>query len=114
MRKLNKSERTREQSLQNLQSAYYYALYIDKQPRNDTRNAILNDPFYVYRYAKEIDQQPRGDTRNATLIDPEYAFLYAKFVDKQPRTDTKLAASNNLYWNQRYLQFEMEYHEKVR
>jgi hypothetical protein len=88
MRKLNKTELTREQALQYPRSAYQYAL--------------------------EIDKHPRDDTRNASIIDPEYAFFYAKDVDQSPRTDTRQAASNNSYWKQQYKQFEGEYHEKTK
>jgi hypothetical protein len=90
-----KWEIIRKECLKTPKYAYYYALEIDKQPKTDTRNAILTDPHYAYLYAKDIDKQPRTDTRNAILTDPHYAFLYTKLIDQYPRNDTRQATLKN-------------------
>jgi len=47
---------TREIVCQDPEYAYYYALDIDKCPREDTREAVCKSSQYAYYYAKEIMQ----------------------------------------------------------
>jgi hypothetical protein len=86
----------RKECLKTPKSACLYAKFIDQQPKDETRNASINDPFCAFFYALDIDQQPKKNTRNACLIDPYYAFYYARDIDRRPRTDTRNACLINL------------------
>ena len=69
-------------------TAYNYARDVDKGSRDDTRNAVLGSEHYACYYARDVDKEPRDDTRNAVLGSEHYAYLYARNVDKGPRDDT--------------------------
>ena len=79
---------TREASIKDLHYAYYYALKVDKYPRDDTRLAACKDPQYAYCYALKVDNCSRYATREVACKDPYYAYKYARFVDKCFRDDT--------------------------
>ena len=86
--------------------AYFYADYVDKSPRSDTRREACKDSKYAYRYARWVDKSPRSDTREAVCKDPEYAYVYAAYVDKSPRSDTRREACKDSYWKERYAEWE--------
>ena len=78
-------------------TAYLCARFIDKGPRDDTRQAALGSEGYAYLYARYVDEGPRDDTRQAACSLPEYALDYARFIDKGPRDDTRQAALGSDY-----------------
>ena len=47
--------------------ALFYANSIDKESRDDTREATCKSPQWIYVYAKEVDQCPREDTRKPSV-----------------------------------------------
>jgi hypothetical protein len=93
---------TRSAVLSNPKYAYKYAKNIDVCARDDTRSAVLSDPNLTYYYAEEIDQCPRDDTRNAVLSTPEYAYFYAIYIDKCAREDTRNVMLSDYYYAYNY------------
>jgi len=58
-----------------LKWAALYALNIDKEPRDDTREAACKHPYYAYFYALYVDKKHRNDTWSAvqnTKYEEEY------------------------------------------
>jgi len=84
--------------IKNFEWAYNYALHVDKQPRDDTRSAILSDPEWAFFYAHDIDKCPRDDTRNAVSHNPKWAYFYAILVDECFRDDTRKATLDDPEW----------------
>ena len=82
--------------------AYGYALYVDKEPRDDTRAAACVGPKWAYAYADNMDEKPRDYTRAAACLDPEWAYTYALNVDEKPRDDTRAAACGDPEWENAY------------
>jgi hypothetical protein len=82
--------------------AYYYALSVDEQPRDDTRAAACKNAYWGYYYALDVDKQPRDDTRAAACKESKWAYYYAVNVDEQPHDDTRAAACKNAYWGSHY------------
>ena len=68
--------------------AYYYAACVDKKPHDETRKACLREPIYAFKYASEVDKCPRDDTREAVCKDPEWALHYILQIDKRPYPNT--------------------------
>jgi len=87
-KKHGSSNKTREIACQDSAYAYYYALEVDKCPREDTRETACKDPPFAYYYAKNIDKKSREDTRKAACKDPLQAYYYIKYVDKDFHEDT--------------------------
>jgi hypothetical protein len=96
---LNDPDRYREYFLNDSQSAFMYANWVDYEPRDDTREAACRDSDYAYLYAFYVDKEPRDDTREAACKDPECAYYYARDVDEKPRTDTFEAVKGTYYEN---------------
>ena len=46
-----------------------YAQFVDKCPREDTRNAVIASGIgrAIFEYALDVDHRPREDTRNAVI-----------------------------------------------
>lgn len=82
--------------------AYCYACDVDKDSRDDTRQAAIVEPTWAYCYARDIDKGPRDDTRQAVMVDPYWAYRYALGVDKCPRNDTRQAAGKDPYYTKLY------------
>ena len=70
--------------MQNPYYAYGYAYFIDKESRENTRNAACKDFRYAY-FMRDIDKRPREDTREAACKDPENAYYYAKHGQRTKR-----------------------------
>lgn len=86
--------------------ALYYALEVDREPREDTRQAACGDPEAALNYADLVDGEPREDTRQAACRSPRYAVEYAIHVDGRPLAQTREAARlESVAW-QRYQEFE--------
>jgi len=86
---------TRQAALTDSYCAYLYARDVDRAPRDDTRQAVLRGHRVSYWYARDVDRGPRDDTRQAVLDDPSHAYIYALDVDKGPHDDTRQAASRD-------------------
>lgn len=69
-------------------SAYYYALYIDKCPRDDTREAVCKDPYLALLYAENVDRGPHEKTKAACLQVPRLACAYGIDVERKPNDKT--------------------------
>ena len=92
----------REWICQDARWAFFYALYVDMGPRDDTRSTACKDAVQALRYALYVDGEPRDDTRAAACKDPMYAYRYAHHVDKEPRDDTRTGACRDPYLAFRY------------
>ena len=79
---------TRKASCESPHLALFYAMYVDKCPRDDTRMAASKRCGYAYLYAKFVDKEPNDITRVGACQTPLYSYFYAMYVDKFPRDDT--------------------------
>ena len=70
----------------------------------DARKAACKDSEWAYYYALEVDKCPREDTRKIACEDPGWAYYYARDVDKCPHEDT-WAAVRNTEWEEKYQAF---------
>ena len=96
-KKHGSSNKTREIACQDSAYAYYYALEVDKCPREDTRETACKDPQYAYYYAKNVDKCPHEETRRAVCFSSGFAYLYARDIDKCPTEETWLAIKGSIY-----------------
>ena len=74
-----------------IDAVYHYLkdnLGVLQKNKDYFREYFLNDPYYAYWYAEFVDIEPRDDTRKAACKDPWSAYYYALDVDKCPRNDT--------------------------
>ena len=92
--------------LGNPDCAYWYAIYIDKGPTDETRTAGCRDPWRAYCYAMNIDKGPTDETRTAACQDSFRAHIYALNVDKGPTDETRTAAFRNENVKDCYKQWE--------
>jgi len=78
------SDKLREICCQKPWYAYYYALKLDKKPREDTRKAACNylTWAYYYYYASDIDKGYHEETRRSCYKSPYYYGLYLEEVLK--------------------------------
>lgn len=67
--------------------AFWFARVIDKRSRKDTREIACQVPRFAYFYATWLEG-PHDDTREAVLCEPYTTFCYARDVDKCYRLDT--------------------------
>jgi hypothetical protein len=86
---------TRQAACSNGMAAFSYAVCVDQKPRDDTRTAACKSPSSAYDYACRVDGCPRSDTRKAACADSITAFKYALNVDGAPHRSTRAAANKN-------------------
>jgi hypothetical protein len=92
------TDETRTADCKSSGCAYMYAREIDKKPTDETRTAACYDPYYAYLYAIDVDQNPTNETRTGACQDSEYAYKYAKNVDNCSTKETRIAAHQNLVY----------------
>ena len=73
--------------------AYGYAVLVDDEPKQITRDLASKDAVNALQYAIHLDKKPTEETRNGAMQRPYTAYLYASMVDKSSREDTKKASS---------------------
>ena len=81
-----------------IQSPYYavlVALYVDGEPRADTRAAACHDAHCALHYATLVEG-PHAETREAAAQEVDTAFLYATEVDQGAHDITREAVSGTL------------------
>lgn len=87
---------TRKLASKDSEYALIYAMYVDHAAHDDTRTgACAPDRHYgwrAYEYAFSVDQCPRDDTRAAACRGADAAYRYARNIDRLPRDDTRTAA----------------------
>ena len=88
--------------LNNPETAYWFALYVDKSSGDETRKACSRDPFIAYDYASHLDKTPLPETRKGACTNPWVAFCYAKNIDKGPHEDTWKAVQGSEYQDKYY------------
>jgi hypothetical protein len=71
-------------------------------------------PIGAYYFAVFLDKNPTEETRIAVCKDSYWAYAYARLIDKKPRADTKEAASKNALWKIEYENFEREFDGRVK
>ncbi len=68
---IDSNEKSRKTFLKNIKSPmwfYWFALNVDRKPKNDTRKGVLGSPMWSYYYFRYVDKKPRRDTRDACVL----------------------------------------------
>ena len=84
--------------------ARIYAEYVDKCPRDDTRESACKSSDSACNYAVQVDRCPRDDTRKSACGDSFDAYWYAIKVDKCAHEETRKSAYQSSNWKQRYIE----------
>jgi hypothetical protein len=89
---------------------------IEILPKNNELRTFVCSlrPSYAYVYAVYVDKEPFEETRIAACKEPIYAYLYACGVDEKPLEETRAAAYKKLDWKKEYQIFERKYYEQHR
>jgi len=67
---------------QDPEGAYWYALTVDKSPREETRKAACKYPYYAYLYARDVDICCNKETRRSCYKSPFSYTLYLRVVSR--------------------------------
>lgn len=83
------------------EGAYFVALSIKNN--DEIKKICCRAPETAYRYAINIDKRPSDETRAGACADPLYAAMYASEIDRKPTKETWLSVINSDSMKKSYL-----------
>jgi len=90
------STRTRETACQTPETAYRYAVEVDRGSHDVTRAGACKSLQWGMKYAYNVDKGPHPRTRELACRDADTAYDYALKLDKGPHDFTRIAACRNI------------------